>query len=1010
MHHWRLLKLTPSIAAILAALAGANVAAAQGTAVVRGTVTDSASGQPIQNAQVMVVGTTIGALTSAAGTYTLRGVPARPITVRAQLIGYAPSDRAITPAAGDTAVANFIMRATVLQLGQVVVVGYGTASRRDLSAASATVSGAEITNTPVAGVDQALQGKAPGVQVIQNAGNPGVGISVRVRGSSSISASNQPLYVVDGVPIISDNVSQLGFGGQDVTAVTSLNPNEIESITVLKDAASAAIYGSRGSNGVVLITTKRGRPGESRISFDVYTGWQTRSKEMSMLNASQYVEYFNEAEANDGYEPEFTPGVTDATSTDWQNAIFRTAPVSNFNLAVSGGSDRVRYNVSGTYFDQQGVVLGSSYKRAAARVNLDFNASSRLAVRTSLGLTDETNNRLESDNTIEGAVTNAVADEPIYPIRNPDGKFSSPDDGLSYANPVALAVFDEAPARTLRALGNVEAKYNFTGQLSLTGRLGMDVLTLNERRWESQNVLGTYSASVGGAATQAFTSGNRYVLESFLTYDRTGSSRNRYSLTGGASVEYNNRELNYLRGEGFSSTLFRYVGNAVRVPAYDGASTANNLVSVFSRANVTLADRYLFGASLRADGSSRFGENNRYGIFPAASVGWVISEEPVTAGAIPGNLKLRASYGVTGNQGINNFASLRTFATANYGNVLGTAPANFGNPDLRWESTREFDAGLDWYLFGGRVGIVADYYNKLTSNLLVSRPIPASTGFTIYTTNVGNIRNRGVELGLSTQNIVSGSPRGFSWSTDFNISANRNRVVKLYKGQEFVAGLYSTNMVREGEPLGAFYMLRFTGVDPATGDAMYYDKNGDGEITADDRVIVGSPQPKYFGGVTNTLSYAGFDLRAFVNFSQGAKVFNAIRVFADDGGYYYDNKLTEVLDRWQKPGDITDEPRASYDGTSGARRVSSHYLEDASFIRLQELTLGYRLPERLTRLGNFSNARIYVSGRNLWTSSDFTGYNPEANSNGSDANISLGTEFYSYPLARTIQVGISGTW
>lgn len=1005
-----------SVAAVIFGLATAALtrpAIAQGPGTIRGMVTDSTTQQPIVGAQVQVVGTPLGASTGPDGSYRIGNVSGT-VTVRVQRIGFAPASRQVSVGAGATAAADFRLVPIATTLSQVVVLGYGSQSRARVSSAVSTVSGSEIINTPVAGVDAALQGHAPGVQVTQNAGNPGNGISVRVRGSASLSASNQPLFVVDGVPIQQEDFSQLGFSGQNLTAITSLDPDEIETITVLKDAASAAIYGSRASNGVILITTKRGQAGRPRITFNAYSGTQQAERTLDLMNAQQYIAYMAEGAVNDGYNPAkygLAVGVDDTLNTNWQNAIFRTAPVYNATLGVSGGNDRARYYVSGSYFDQSGVVIGSSYDRGNARANLDVNATDRLALTASMALSRERNYRIQGDASLNGIVTNAIGNQPQFPVRNPDGTFTDPNTGLQYSNSVALATYNSTPTTTNRTLANLEARYKITPSLLFTGRLGMDQLLLHERDWESPYVIGTYAASVNGVAKSGYSTGNRFVGEGFFTYDKNFGASNNLSLTAGASQERNNDELNFLRGEGFSSPAFHDAGQAANVTSYDASRTRNALVSYFSRANVSLADRYLLTASVRRDGSSRFGTASRYGTFPAISAGWVLTREPWLAPLSRfGDFKLRASYGVTGNQGISNFAYLATYSNANYGTAPGTAPSSFGNPNLKWENTREVDVGFDWTMFSGRLALVSDYYSKKTSDLLVNVPIPATSGFTSYFDNIGNVENKGWELQVTSQNIKSRAKDGFTWTTDANISTNRNRVTALYQGQPLFAGVRSVNSAQVGQPLGEFYVLQFTGVDPQTGDAVYKDVNGDGSITAADRVAGGNPQPTYWGGLANTFSWHGFDLRGFVQYSGGNKIFNAMRIYADDGGYAYDNKFAYALNRWQKPGDITNEPRASFDGVSGARDISTRMLESGSYVRLQDITLGYRLPVSLVRNAGLQNARVYVSGHNLRTWTKYSGYNPDVNSNGSSSSLGLGTDFYAYPLARTFSVGISSEW
>jgi len=988
---------------------------AQGTASVTGRVVDSAVAQPVAGARVTLVGLPNGTVTDRDGRYVLQGLAAGSVTVRVQRIGFLAAEANVTLVEGGSVTQDFTLGLAATVLSEVVVTGYGTSTREELSGAVASVRGDDIKGTPLAGVDAAMQGLAAGVQVIQNAGNPGAGITVRIRGSASISASNQPLFVVDGVPLIRDDFSQLNVGGQDVTAVTGLNPDEIENIDILKDAASAAIYGSRASNGVVMITTRRGHASPAKVSFNMYYGSQSvpTGNRWDLLTGREYVEYMNEAAENDGYGSNYfgDPNDPSLVNTDWQDVMFRTAPVRNLNASVQGGSERVQYFVSGSQFNQDGVVLGSGYDRQAARVNVDVTASERLRLRTSLSLGRESHQRVENDNTIDGVVTNAIAGTPNIPVRKPDGTFTSPADGLAYSNPLAIATYSEAESRSFRAFGNVEAAYQASSIVTLNGRVGMDVINLRDLRWLSPLVEGTYSANVLGESIIGNNTANRYVIEGFADVRPQLGSQWVLGLTAGSSVEWNGSELDYLDGIGFTTDQFQYPGNAATVTVYDGGWTGHNLVSFFSRANGTWKDKYLFTVSLRADGSSRFGEHNRYGVFPAASLGWQITREPFMQGlARHGELKLRASYGVTGNQDVrDDFAPLARFSKANYGAAPGVAQRNFGNPDLRWEQTHELNFGFDLLLLSERLTILADWYRKETQDLLLDRPISATSGQTTVLQNIGSMENKGFELQLNA-GILRPATKGLRWDANFNIAWNNNKVTKLYENQPIPTGGYDVGRIEVGHPLGAFYTLHFTGVDPATGDAVFQDVNNDGNINDDDRVYVGSPHPKYWGGFTNQLSYGRLELRGFLQFVQGQTIFNAISVFANDGGYYYDNKFKRALNRWQQPGDITDEPRASFDGVSGADRISSRMMEDGSYVRLQDLTLGYNLPDYISSALQMKNARLYVSGRNLYTWTKYSGYSPDVNSAGSSTNTELSTEFYAYPSARSFMVGLSGAF
>ena len=1009
MKRWALLAVS------VAVVAPPPSAAAQGTASVMGRVVDSTTALAVAGARVTLVGHPNGTSTDRDGRYLLQGLAAGTFTIRVQRIGFAPGEATVTLQDGGIVQQDFTLTAAATVLSEVVVTGYGTSTREELSGAVASVKGADLQGTPLAGVDAAIQGRAAGVQVIQNAGNPGAGITVRIRGSASISESNQPLYVVDGVPLIRDDFSQLDVGGQDITGVTGLNPDEIENIDILKDAASAAIYGSRASNGVVMITTKRGHSSPAQVSFNMYYGSQTvpSGSRWDLLTGPEYVTYMNEAAENDGYGALYFGDPNDPTmpNTDWQNVMFRAAPVRNLNASVQGGSDRVQYFVSGSQFNQEGVVLGSGYDRQAGRVNVDVTASNRLRFRTSLSLSRESHQRVENDDTIDGVVTNAIAGTPNIAVRKADGTFTSPADGLAYSNPLAIATYDRAESRSFRAFGNLEAAYQASSVVTLNARVGMDVINLRDLRWLSPLVEGTYSANVDGESQIGNNTANRYVIEGFVDARPQIGPQWSLGLTGGASVEWNGSELDFLDGIGFAGDQFQYAGNAATVTVYDGSWTGHNLVSFFTRANATWKDKYLFTGSLRADGSSRFGEHNRYGVFPAVSFGWQISREPFMEGlARHGDLKLRASYGVTGNQDISdNFAPLSRFARANYGGTAGIGQRNFGNPDLRWEQTHELNLGFDLLVMKERFSILADWYRKETQDLLLDRPISATSGQTTVLQNIGSMENKGFELQLGGA-ILRPAPKGLRWDANFNIAWNHNKVLKLYENQPIPVGGYDVGRIEVGHPMAAFYTLHFTGVDPATGDAVFEDVNHDGVINDDDRVYVGSPHPKYWGGFTNDLSWGRFELRGFLQFVQGQTIFNAISVFANDGGYYYDNKFKRALNRWQQPGDVTNEPRASFDGTSGADLISSRMMEDGSYWRLQELTLGYNLPAYISNALQMKDARLYVSGRNLYTWTKYSGYSPDVNSAGSSTNTELSTEFYAYPSARSFMIGLSGAF
>lgn len=979
----------------------------QQAGLIQGQVTEEGTGRPLTGIQVRVMDTNLGSLTNDQGRYRITGVPAGDLSLRAEGLGYRTVTREVTLQSGQTLEVDFELPISAIQMDEVVAVAYGQRTRREIGSSISTVGAGSISETPLARLDGAIQGKASGVQITQNAGDPGAGMSIRIRGSSSVSASNQPLWVIDGVPMFDEDFSQLGMGGQDLSGITGISPDDIESISILKDAAATAMYGSRGSNGVVMVRTKRGQVGAPRFTVNTSLGVQDVPNRLDLLNSTEYLQYFNESATNDGYREDYygTPGVDDAINTDWQDALFRNAPIRTLELSVSGGQDRVTYRLSGSYFDQSGVVMGSGYDRFNARANVDVNASDRLSLQASLGFSWETTDRLEGDWSLTGVVPMTVAAQPIFPVRLDDGSFQGlgsgfPPDGLNYPNGVAMATYNWAETLTRRAIGNVEARFQVAQPLNLTARAGFDILAVRDNQWEDPRVDGIYAKAAEGIAKTGFSTGDRFVLDGYLTYEPDIGSQD-LTITAGGTAEFTDRELSFVRGEGFSNLYFNRARNAANLIVADATERSNNLVGIFSRVDYSLRDRYFFTGNFRADGSSRFGPNNRWGYFPGASFVWLVSEEDFFPNSnTVEDLRLRVNYGITGNQAIGDYPYQGLFGTANYGSDPGLAPSNLGNADLKWERTKEFNLGVDASFLEGRLGLEADYYLKKTDDLLLSRPLTGTSGFTSVFANVGGIENRGFEFRVNSVNIRPRTSSGLRWTSDFNISFNKNEVVSLFNDEPFNAGRRNVNRVEVGEPLGAFHMIRFLGVDPETGNA----------LLSEDREIVGSPHPDFTGGLTNSFQWKGFDLTTFLQFSYGAEIFNAMRLFADAGGWYLDNQFKHVMDRWQEPGDQTNVPRASFNGDSGARELSSRFIEDGSYLRIQEVRLGYELPQRLATAMGASSVRLYVAGQNLHTFTDYMGYSPDVNSDGSSANIGLGTDFYAYPIPRAITFGVRGSW
>lgn len=1008
-----------------------SVAAAQARSSITGIVIDQGTKQPLVNAQVRVLNTRQGALSNQQGRYLITGVEVGTYTLEVTLVGYKQVRREVEVGASP-AVMNVEMEVDVLRLDELVVVGYGVEKRRNVTGAVGTLRPETVSELPAPAVEQVLQGRISGVQVSQNSGVPGSAITVRVRGSSSISAGNQPLYVIDGVPMTQGNFSGINstFGGQGVDALSDLNPNEIESIEVLKDASAAAIYGSRASNGVVLITTKRGAAKErADIQFNAYYGTQRDWKRVEFLNTDQYIEVYNEGIRAAGLHPNYygykgtTPEsgtpyaveIAPGTYTNWLDQVLRSAPIASMTGSIAGGTDRARYFVSGSYFDQDGIVQGYGFERLNGRLNLDYTATDRLSLGTNVALARSVTQRTRGDNTVYGPFANAIANPPHQTIYNEDGSYTK----TTYANPVGLAKENAAEERGVRILSNAFARYNLLPWLGARVSVGLDQLALRSRLYDSPVVgIGTSS---NGSATAADAFVNKVTYEGTVDWLRDLGERHSVSGVVGVSYEGNSTERNSVTGQQFPTSYFRYLTSAAEITGGSSSLTSWALMSYFTRFSYTLDDRYTLTFNVRTDGSSRFGRDTRYGLFPSASFLWRVGDESFMADqGVVRNLALRLSYGRTGNQfGIGDFAARGLIQGGqNYGGQPGLAPSQLANPDLKWETTDQFNVGTDFALLSDRLSFSLDYYTKKTDDLLIARPIPSTTGFTSFTSNVGSMENRGVELGARAQ-LLQGAAGGLSWNVDFNVAKNRNEVTRLYNRDPINSGFASRAM--EGQPLGVFFGYVTDGIfrnqeevdahahqsdETAPGDIRFKDLNKDGLITDADRKVIGSPWPDFVGGLTNTIAFRGLDLTAFVQFSKGNQIFNGNRIYQEAYGAYGDNNTTRALERWTPENPDATEPRAILYDPNNNTRVSDRFVEDGSYVRLKNVVLGYTLPRSAASRLGFQSLRLYVQGQNLLTATKYSGFDPEVNYGG-EASITRGTDFYTLPQARSVTFGVN---
>ncbi|GHB59140.1 SusC/RagA family TonB-linked outer membrane protein [Persicitalea jodogahamensis] len=987
---------------------------------VTGTVTSAEDGSSLPGVSVQVKGTQRGTQTDATGGYSIEAAPNAVLIF--SFVGFIPQEIAV----GSSSTINVQLAGDIRSLSEVVVTGYGTQSKRNLTGNIAKVSGAEIANTPVTTFEQALQGRAAGVQVTSLNGKLGQGMQMRIRGSSSVTASNEPLYVLDGIPLTSRDQ---GTSTAPQNPLADINFNDIESIDILKDASAAAIYGARASNGVVLITTKKGKSGKTKFNVSYQMGSSKPTRLRQWLNTAQYVELFSEAVQNGidaGYLPEsYLTGSTysrftryaagdqagwenGTIDTDWQAEAFQKAPMGQFDISASGGDDKTRFFVSAQALDQKGILIKNSFKRLSGRVNLDHKATDRLTLGVNVNLARTVNGRLSNDNAFSTPLQ-IIALPPITPVIDPRTNELSGNYTL-YFNPLLNRDFSSNVSTSYRTIGNIFAEYRFANWLKFRSEVGTDIYNLNEDQYFGKETSRNTGAP-NGLGFSSWAQVTNYTSNNFFTLGHTFADRHDVDATLGMTFQKSEASFNSVTGQEFPSNAYTKIISSANITAGSSSGSNFSFLSYFARANYRFENKYLLSVSGRVDGSSRFGANNRYGFFPAASVGWIITEESFMEG-IPtlSLLKLRGSYGLTGNAEIGNFDSYGLYrGDAGYAGVPGQRPEQIENPDLRWEQTTQTDIGLEFGLFSGRLSGEVDYYIKNTRDLLLNVNVPGTSGFRTQLRNIGNLENKGWEFVLRSDNTTG----AFKWNTSLNLSANRNKIVNL-DGQVITGGFI--NRAVEGQPIGSFFSIEYAGVDPDNGDALYYrnDERPDGTFDRTttnnpneaQRVIIGNPNPKLIGGISNSFAYKGLEFNILFQGQTGNDIYNGGGKFQSANGDFFDNQTVDQLDRWQKPGDITNVPQARLFGANGTAE-SSRYLQRGDYLRLKNATLSYNLPSAITNRVKLDRVRVYVTGQNLLTFTKYTGWDPEVNADYLAGNIGLGNDFYSAPQAKTIIVGIN---
>lgn len=1001
---------------------------------VQGIVKDN-TGEPVVGAAIAVKGTANGTVSDMDGQYSLSDVPEN-ATLVFSFIGMKPQSVNV----GSKNTVNVVMQEDAIGLEEVVAIGYGYQKKKDLTGSVSSVSAEDMMmGGTVSNAAQALQGKTAGVQVSQSSKAPGGNMSVRIRGSNSISSTNEPLYVVDGFP------SSEGL---------NMNPNDIESMQILKDASATAIYGARGANGVVLITTKRGKSGESKISYNGYFGAQQLINPFDLLNGKDYMNLqnalFKEVAGQENTENgAYTPSQLQSdVNTDWIDVCTRLGLVQDHNFQFQGGSEKTKVLTSLGYFNQDGILKNTNFSRISGRVNVDQKINNYIKAGATVYAHRETSNFQQYSGSIvpSNVLLGILTYDPTVKDYDENGNYGRVPGGRG-DNPLANLMERKNDSRNDKFNGTAYLEINPLEGLTAKATGGVEILHNFEGTYLPAST--TYQGSIdNGVASTYDYSGTRQVFEGIINYMKTFNKIHDLSAMVGYSYEKFSGEFRSINAKDFSTDVFSYnnLGAAAQKTSIASNKTENILISFFGRVNYTFNDKYLATVTVRRDGSSRFGVNNHWGTFPSGSLAWRMSEEEFIKNLnVFSNLKMRLGFGVTGNERIGDYASFALMANTHLsmdgsGNVAGMHmnQSNPENPNLKWETTQQYNIGLDMGFFNNRLSVTVDGYFKKTKDLLLNMTMPYYTGFTSGQSNVGSIQNRGFEIDLTSHNLTG----EFAWDTKFNFSLNRNKVLDLGTNGEILIKSSKPEgsvteqeyaVVREGEPLGSLYGYKYVGVlqageqyalqpDSKPGDPKFADLNGDGILDAGDRDIIGQANPDFIMGMTNNFAYKGFDLSVFFQASIGNELLNMTRMNMEL------NRSTDALNRWTPTNTNTDIPRNGFykiaKGKGGY--VNDHFIEDASFLRLKNLSLGYTIPFKKV----VNSCRIYASVENLFTITGYSGWDPEvdtkaydsakkdnANQSANDmarrnnasqtANVGAGLDFNSYPSMRTYTIGLN---
>lgn len=1038
---------------------------------VRGTVTDE-TGEGLVGVTIRVSeDATRGAVTDPSGAFTIRASAGE--TLLFAYSGY-EDFKMVVPAGGVPVDVKMSPSSNVIN--EVVVVGYGTQKKSDLTGAVSSVSGEQLKNTVVTNFDQALQGRVAGVQVTQNSGQPGGAASIRVRGANSITGSSEPLYVIDGIPFQGDGSSVAGFdwagganGQNRVNPLSAISPNDIVSIEVLKDASATAIYGARAANGVILVTTKRGKKGESKISYNGYYGSQSLRKKIDMMNLREFADYQLQITRDLNLPPNqnyLDPSLL-GEGTDWQDEIFRTAGMQSHQLSVSGGTDKTTYAISGGVFKQDGIVIGSDFNRYNTRINLDNQLRSWAKVGGSLSYAG-TNETITLNDGGDGIILQALVTQPDIAVKDFNGNYAGPEVMFSATNynPVAAALQRNNTLKRKRIMANFYGDVTLAKGLTFRSEIGFDDNHSINRAFQPTYKWGTL-VNTENQLRQREESSLFWIWKNYLTYNVKIGSKQSLTALLGTEAQKSNWEGTQVTKKNFATNDIQVLSEGDDVTSRTtGWKDAASIASYFGRFNYNYDERYLVTLTLRADGSSKFGPQNRWGYFPSGSVAWRIGNEEFMKD-LNTNLKLRVGYGEVGNQAIANYlygSSLQTFNTP-----FGTAYRleKIANPKLKWEATKQFNAGVDFSLVKNRIDMTVDVYKKNTDDMLLQLSIPSYLGGTNYNdirapfANVGRMENRGVDLSITTHNFAR---KNFSWNTGLVFSHNKNKVLELdddsriyWRNLYWYSEFQTATRTSVGQPIGVFYGYQTEGifssqedilnhavqiVDPNSvttedpngknlvdkragvwiGDVKFKDLNGDGVINTEDQTVIGNPNPKFTFGLNNDFKMGPFDLTIFVNGSYGAEILNYTRVQIEGQSGIYSNQAASVVNRARygyrdpngsdlDPANVyllnpdAELPRPTTNDNNRNNRMSDRFIEDGSYVRLQNVLLGYTMPKELTKKFKVQRLRLYANAQNIYTLTNYSGYDPEIGAFNQDPllqNVDMGR----YPSPRVYTFGI----